>query len=186
MGSGCCKIQEEEANKYARVGKEEEGTSSNRPELGGIVLALQSTALIEDVLLLCDNAAVLCAIKKWVGQGGKATLATAPDADSLQEIVCLQTQRVRAGRATFLIKVKAHRGEPINERTDTLAEEGREISDDNKRWDVRADRMTFEVQKGKRERVCVLFIGTQFSILYTSMYSPAEAATHDGTICVDE
>jgi len=28
-----------------------------------------------------------------------------------------------------------------------------------------------------RERVCVLFIGTQFSILYTSMYSPAEAAT---------
>jgi hypothetical protein len=24
---------------------------------------------------------------------------------------------------------------------------------------------------------CVLFIGTQFSILYTSMYSPAEAAT---------
>ena len=28
----------------------------------------------------------------------------------------------------------------------------------------------------ERERVCVLFIGTQFSILYTSMYSPAEAA----------
>ena len=27
------------------------------------------------------------------------------------------------------------------------------------------------------ERECVLFIGTQFSILYTSMYSPAEAAT---------
>ena len=32
--------------------------------------------------------------------------------------------------------------------------------------------MTFS---GVRERV--LFIGTQFSILYTSMYSPAEAAT---------
>jgi hypothetical protein len=27
------------------------------------------------------------------------------------------------------------------------------------------------------ESVCVLFIGTQFSILYTSMYSPAEAAS---------
>jgi hypothetical protein len=67
-----------------------------------------------------------------VGQGGKATLATAPDADILQEIVGLLTQRVRAGRATFLIKVKSHRGEPINERTaDTLAEKGREISDDN-------------------------------------------------------
>ncbi len=31
-------------------------------------------------------------------------------------------------------------------------------------------------KSGERERV--LFIGTQFSILYTSMYSPAEAATH--------
>jgi hypothetical protein len=55
---------------------------------------------------------------------------------------------VRAGRATFLIKVKSHRGEPINERADTLAEEGRTISDDDKRWDDRTDRMTFEVQKG--------------------------------------
>ena len=116
MGSGCCKFQEDEADKCARVGREEEGTSSNRPELGRIVLALQSEALSDDVLLLCDNAAVLCAIKKWVGQGGKATLATAPDADILQEIVCLLKQRVRAGRATFLIKVKSHRGEPINER----------------------------------------------------------------------
>jgi ribonuclease HI len=116
------------------------------------VLALQSAALSEDVLLLCDNAAVLCAIKKWVGlshgQGGKATLATAPDADILGEIVGLLTQRARAGRATFLIKVKSHRGEPINEQADTLAEEGREISDDNKRCDARTDRMTFEVQKG--------------------------------------
>jgi ribonuclease HI len=147
MGSGCCKFQGEEADKCARVGREEEDTSSNRPELGGIVLALQSAALSEDVLLLCDNAAVLCVIKKWVGQGGKATLATAPDADILQEIVCLRTQRVRAGKATFLIKVKSHRGEPINERANTLAEEGRHISDDNKRWDVQTDRMTFEVQR---------------------------------------
>ena len=84
MGSRCCKFKEGEADKRARVGREEEGTSSNRPELGGIVLALQSAALSEDVLLLCDNQAVLCTIKKWVGQGGKATLATAPDADILK------------------------------------------------------------------------------------------------------
>ena len=105
MGSGCCKFQGEEADKCARVGREEEGTSSNRPELGGNVLAIQSSALSEDVLVLCDNAAVLCTIKKWVGQGGKATLATAPDADILQEIVCLLTQRVRAGRATLKIPI---------------------------------------------------------------------------------
>jgi hypothetical protein len=67
-----------------------------------------------------------------INPGLKATLATAPDADILREIICLLTQRVRAGRATFLIKVKSHRGEPINERADTLAEEGRAISDDDK------------------------------------------------------
>jgi ribonuclease HI len=130
MGSGCCKFREEGAGKCARVCREEEGKSSNRPELVGVVLALQSAALSEDVLLLYDIEAVLCAIKKWVGQG---------------------TQRqtlISAGRATFPIKVKSHRGEPINERADTLAEEGREISDDDKRWDDRTDRMTFEVRKG--------------------------------------
>jgi len=112
-----------------------------------VVLALQSAALSEDALLLCDNKAVLRVIRKWVGQGGKATLATAPDADILREIIFLLTQRVRAGRATFLIKVKSHRGEPINERADSLAEEGRAISDDDKRWDDWTDRMTFEVRK---------------------------------------
>ena len=148
MGAGCCKFRKEGEDRRARVGREEEGASSNRPELGGVVLALQSAALSEDALLLCDNEAVLRVIKKWVGQGGKATLATAPDADILREIVCLLTQRVRAGRATFLIKVKSHRGEPINERADTLAEEGRGMSDDDKRWDDRTDRMTFEMRRG--------------------------------------
>ncbi len=52
MGSGCCKFREEGADKCARVGREEEGTSSNRPELGGVVLALQSTALSEEALLM--------------------------------------------------------------------------------------------------------------------------------------
>ncbi len=33
------------------------------------------------------------------------------------------------------------------------------------------------VALGQNVRESVLFIGTQFSILYTSMYSPAEAAT---------
>ena len=50
----------------ARVGREEEGASSNRPELGGFVLALQSAALSEDALLLCDNETVFRVIKKWV------------------------------------------------------------------------------------------------------------------------
>ena len=85
-----------------------------------------------------------------MGQGGKATLATALDADILKEIICLLTRHVRAGKATFLVKVKSHRGEPINERADTLAEEGRGLPDDDKRWDDRTDRMTLKYGKGTR------------------------------------
>jgi len=49
--------------------------SSNRPELGGVVLALRSAALSDDALLLCDNEAVLRVIKKWVGQGRKSNVS---------------------------------------------------------------------------------------------------------------
>jgi hypothetical protein len=55
MGSGCCIFQGREADKCARVGREHEGTSSNRPEFEGVVLALQSAALSDDALLLCSS-----------------------------------------------------------------------------------------------------------------------------------
>jgi hypothetical protein len=98
LGSECCKFQGKEADKCARVSREEEGTSSSRPELRRVVLAFHSAALSEDVLLLCDNTAVLYTIKKkWVGQGGKATLATAPDADipkwESPELECMDDKR---------------------------------------------------------------------------------------------
>ena len=69
MGSVCCEFKGEASEKCARVGRGEEVMKANMQELGGVVLALQSAGLCEDVLLLCDNEAVLCVIKKWVGQG---------------------------------------------------------------------------------------------------------------------
>ena len=147
MGSGCCRMGAPEADKQARVGREEEGTSSNRPELGGVVLALRQAELSEDVLILCDNESVLKAIKKWIGQGGRATLANAPDADILREIVELLRTRIETGRATFFVKVKSHRGEPLNERADTLAEKGRAKPEEEKQWDVRTDRITYTIKR---------------------------------------
>ena len=60
MGSGCCKFQGEEADKCARVCREEEGTSLNRPELGGVVLALQSAALSEDLFAHALSERLCC------------------------------------------------------------------------------------------------------------------------------
>jgi len=67
------------------VGREEEGSSSNRPELAAFVLALRGIPVTNPMLYLCDNQALLKAVKRWVGEGGKATLVRAPDADILLE-----------------------------------------------------------------------------------------------------
>ena len=135
MGAGCCCFKQTEVDRWVRVGREDEGTSSNRPELGGLLLALEATPEADDLLVACDNEAVLKVIRKWVGQGGKATLATAPDADILRDVLELLHNRIQAGAATFQVKVKSHRGKPINERADTLTEWGRNMQDEDKRWD---------------------------------------------------
>ena len=67
--------------------REEEGSSSIRPELAAFVLALRGIPMTKPMLYLCDNQALLKAVKRWVGEGGKATLVGAPDADILLEAI---------------------------------------------------------------------------------------------------
>ena len=59
---------------------------------------------------------------RWASEGGKATLTGACDADILREAIELLRARIEAGTATFLVKVKAHQGEPANEEADILAD----------------------------------------------------------------
>jgi len=101
------------------VGREEEECSSNRPELAAFVLALRGTPVTTTPMLyLCDNHVLLKSVQRWVGKGGKATLVGAPDADILWEAIEELQNRRTARAATFLVKVKAHRGEPANEEAD--------------------------------------------------------------------
>jgi len=61
------------------------------------------------MLYLCDNQVLLKAVKRWVVEGGKATLVGAPDADILLEAIEeLRKEKKTAGAATFLVKVRAH------------------------------------------------------------------------------
>jgi len=39
------------------------------------------------MIYLCNNQALLKAVKRWVGEGPKATLVGAPDADILFEAI---------------------------------------------------------------------------------------------------
>jgi len=52
------------------VGREQEGSSSNRLELAAFVLALRGTPVTKPMLYLRDNQALL----KGAGEDGKATL----------------------------------------------------------------------------------------------------------------
>jgi len=50
-------------------------------------LALRGTPVTNPILYLCDNQALVKVVKRWVGEGGKATLVGAPDADILLEAI---------------------------------------------------------------------------------------------------
>ena len=73
-------------NCSGRIGREEEGTSYNRSELGALLDALEMARRDEDLVYFGDSqAAIIKVVLRWVGEGAKTTLATAPDADILEE-----------------------------------------------------------------------------------------------------
>jgi len=67
---------------------------------------------------LCDIQSLLKAVNRWIGEGAKATLVEAPDADI--SAAAIEILRKRIAARTFLIKVKAHQREPANEGADIL------------------------------------------------------------------
>ena len=119
---GYVNLRKKRKRQQRKVGRKEEGSSSNRPELAAFVLALRGTPVTKPMLYLCDNQALLKAVKRWVDEGRKATLVGAPDADTLLEAIEELRKRTTAGAATFLVKVKAHREEPATEEADNQAD----------------------------------------------------------------
>ena len=126
-GAAYHNLRRKKKQQQCKVGREEEGSSSNQPELAALLLALRDTLIEEPLLYLCDNQSLLKAVNRWIGEGGKATLVGAPDTDILAAAIEVLRKRIAPGTATFLVKVKAHRGEPANEGADILADKA--ISD---------------------------------------------------------
>jgi len=69
MGANHVNLREKRKRQQRRVGREEEGSSSNRSELAALVLALRCTPVTKPMLYLCDNQALPKAVKRWVGVG---------------------------------------------------------------------------------------------------------------------
>ena len=144
MGAGIVCLQRPTCIIVVRVGREEEGVSSLRAELAAIARALQAAPAERDLLYLCDSEADLNKISRWIGSGPRTTLAGDANADIMISIIERIRERVQKGARTFMIKVKAHRGEPLNERADTQAENARQLQDDCRQWTVRTPSMTYE------------------------------------------
>ena len=71
-------------------------------------------------------------------------LSRSPDADVLKSIILKLEQRVKAGTTTLLIKVKVHRGDPLNEETDIRVEMGRLKEYKETIWNDSSDRTVYE------------------------------------------
>jgi ribonuclease HI len=97
-----------------------------------------------DLLYLTDSEASLQAIHKWIGYGAKLNLSKSPDVDILKTIILKLQKRVEAGTATLLIKVKVHRGDPLNEETDIRSELGRRKTYKETIWDDLSGRTVYQ------------------------------------------
>jgi ribonuclease HI len=128
-----------------RIGREEKDTRSGRAEIGTYAAILRRTPDHEDLITATDSEVLCRVVGTWVGQGGKDSLANTTDADILEYILTKLAARIAANSRTFLVKVKTHRGEPLNEGADDLAEEGRELEKEgeNSRWQDRTTRVVY-------------------------------------------
>ena len=64
----------------------------------------------------------------WVGEGKDPLLRHFPDGDILARIIKVLHQRVSLGLFTMFIKIRAHRGEFLNEKADRWATKVERIS----------------------------------------------------------
>jgi len=55
MGAGYDNLRRKKEKQQCKVGRGEEGSSANQPELAVFLLALRDTLIEEPLLYLCDN-----------------------------------------------------------------------------------------------------------------------------------
>ncbi len=146
------RLYEQRSNQSHKVGREEEGMNSNHPELVVLRECLETHPDNENLLYLTDNETTLQVINKWIGGGAKLSLVKSVDTDILRSIIVKLQQRVKAEAATLLIKVKAHRGCPLNEEADIRAEMGRMKQEEEKTWNKPTSRTIYQWSESSKNK----------------------------------
>ncbi len=147
------RLKDQRTRQSPRVGREEEGLSSNRPELVALWECLETHQDHENLLYLTDSeTTILQVINTWIGGGTNLSLPKTTDTDILRSIVIKLQKRVKVKAETLLIKVKSHHGCPINEETDisvriravTRVEMGRMKVEQEKTWSEPSNRTIYQ------------------------------------------
>ena len=92
--------------------------SSLLPELTGIAIALDDCPGEEDLNILTDSLSSMRLLKNMQRVDFPLSLHRHPVRQLLVHVVKLINRRSETGRATRFIKVRANRGEPLNELAD--------------------------------------------------------------------
>ena len=102
--------------------------SSLLPELTGIAIALEDCPGEEDLNILTDSLSSMRLLKSMQRGDFRVPLSLHrhPVRQLLVHVVRLVNRRAETGVATRFIKVRAHRGEPLDEMADLLAGEATE------------------------------------------------------------
>ena len=122
-----------------RVVRTEEGTDSTRAEMTSLLEVLIGTNVNDNLVVMVDNQSILREISRWVGEGDRTFLTLSVNPDILWMIIGQLCMRIAQGTATFLCKVKSHRGESLNEAVDDLTDLGRTIDPEHAVWTTRSN-----------------------------------------------
>jgi len=126
-----------ETGGFGKVGRDEEGSSSNRAEHAAACIALEDAITCagskRPLILLTDSKCLLMAIQEWIVEGIDPTVKESPHGDILREILELLRARIDLYLFTLFVKIKSHRGEFFNEIVDRWADKGRH-TETEARW----------------------------------------------------
>jgi hypothetical protein len=86
---------------------------------------------------------ILQTINRWIDCGAKLNLSRSPDVDVLKKIMIKLQKRVQPGVETLLVKVKDHRGDPLNEEADIRTEVGHRKEQKEVGWNNPTNRTAY-------------------------------------------
>ena len=100
--------------------------SSTTAELTALIMVTRAAPLDEPLTVLTDSLTSLQNLVSMKRSDFRRDLQRHPQRLLMHELIAALNQRSRAGASSLFVKVRAHKGEPLNEAADEAADEAAE------------------------------------------------------------